>query len=221
MVGVQQAVLDFDDAVQVPWRPRLRAVPQGGGIDAGSPLRRPGARPGVSRVGVFRPPASPGAGRPAPRATVRAARPAAPPRPAAPTRPRPAAGAPRTAVAGRAAGPLGGAVAGRPVRGRCAPVARAPRLRLTRRARRLSVVLALAVGVVLGAWGAGLVAGGSDELRLVGDRSVVVRSGDTLWSIAGEVAGDGADVRAVVDAIQEMNHLDGGVIVPGQVLVLP
>ncbi|RFU18987.1 LysM peptidoglycan-binding domain-containing protein [Geodermatophilus marinus] len=103
----------------------------------------------------------------------------------------------------------------------CAPAGRVPRLRLTRRARRLSVVLALAVGVVLGAWGAGLVGGGSDELRLVGDRSVVVRSGDTLWSIAGEVAGDGADVRAVVDAIQELNQLDAGVLVPGQVLVLP
>jgi nucleoid-associated protein YgaU len=100
--------------------------------------------------------------------------------------------------------------------GRPAPA----RLRLTRRARRLAVVLALAAGLALGSWVAPLLGGGSGDLRLAGATSVEVRSGDTLWSIASSVAGDG-DVRAVVDAIQELNGLDGTVLVPGQVLVLP
>jgi Tfp pilus assembly protein FimV len=49
----------------------------------------------------------------------------------------------------------------------------------------------------------------------------VVQSGDTVWSIAGEIAGDGQDVRVVVDAIEELNDLEGSVVVPGQVLELP
>ncbi len=63
--------------------------------------------------------------------------------------------------------------------------------------------------------------GGRGGLRLAGERSVVVEPGDTVWSIAGEVAGPGQDVRTVVDAIEELNDLDGSVVVPGQVLELP
>jgi Tfp pilus assembly protein FimV len=65
--------------------------------------------------------------------------------------------------------------------------------------------------------------GGGDRggLRLAGERSVVVEPGDTVWSIAGEVAGPGQDVRTVVDAIEELNDLEGSVVVPGQVLELP
>ena len=105
-----------------------------------------------------------------------------------------------------------------------APARRGPapgRLRLTRRARRLAVVLALAAGVALGSWLAPLVNGSGDgRLQLAGESSVVVQHGDTLWSIASSVAGD-ADVRAVVDGIQQLNHLDGAGLVPGQVLQLP
>jgi nucleoid-associated protein YgaU len=49
---------------------------------------------------------------------------------------------------------------------------------------------------------------------------VVVRSGDTLWSIASSVAG-AHDVRQVVDRIQQVNGLRGSDLVPGQVLRLP
>jgi Tfp pilus assembly protein FimV len=49
----------------------------------------------------------------------------------------------------------------------------------------------------------------------------VVESGDTVWSIAGEVAGNEQDVRVVVDAIEELNDLEGSAVVPGQVLRLP
>jgi nucleoid-associated protein YgaU len=94
-------------------------------------------------------------------------------------------------------------------------------LRLTRRARRLAVVLALASGVAVGSWLAPLLGGaGEGDLRLAGVESVVVQPGDTLWSIATSLDGDG-DVRAVVDEIQELNGLNGAALVPGQTLLLP
>lgn len=98
---------------------------------------------------------------------------------------------------------------------------RSTRVRLTRRARRLAVVLALCGGVVLGSLLDSLVTGGTgDGLHLAGVGSVVVEPGDTLWSIAESVAGE-ADVREMVDRIQEVNRLDGSALVPGQVLRLP
>jgi nucleoid-associated protein YgaU len=101
--------------------------------------------------------------------------------------------------------------------GRRAPAAH---LRLTRRARLLGSVLLLALGVAIGSWAGPLLAGSDGDLRLAGVQSVVVQPGDTLWSIAGAVSGDG-DVRDVVDRIQELNGLSGTVLIPGQVLELP
>ncbi|MGK5111654.1 LysM peptidoglycan-binding domain-containing protein [Geodermatophilus sp. CPCC 205506] len=111
----------------------------------------------------------------------------------------------------------------RTVRGGCGrPGRRATSgLRLTRRARRLSAVLALGVGVALGSWLGPLVTGGPGDLQLVGESTVVVQAGDTVWSIAAEVAGPEQDVRAVVDAIEALNDLDRAVVVPGQALRLP
>jgi nucleoid-associated protein YgaU len=51
-------------------------------------------------------------------------------------------------------------------------------------------------------------------------QSVVVQPGDTLWSIAADVAGNG-DVREVVDRIQELNGIHDTVLIPGQVVELP
>jgi nucleoid-associated protein YgaU len=93
-------------------------------------------------------------------------------------------------------------------------------VRLTARARRLLAVLVTAVAIVLGIWVGSVVDGGNDGLVLVSDSSVVVHEGDTLWSIAGAVAGD-QDIRAVVDAIRELNGLDDATLQPGQVLRLP
>jgi len=94
-------------------------------------------------------------------------------------------------------------------------------VRLTRRARRLAVVLALAGGVAIGSW-LGPLLNGADagDLRLAGQSSVTVESGDTLWSIASSVAGD-SDVRLVIDQIRQLNGLRSADIVPGQVLQLP
>lgn len=51
-------------------------------------------------------------------------------------------------------------------------------------------------------------------------RTVVVRPGDTLWSIARRIA-PGRDPRGVVDAIVDANGVEAGSLVPGQTLVLP
>jgi nucleoid-associated protein YgaU len=57
-------------------------------------------------------------------------------------------------------------------------------------------------------------------LQLAGESSVVVRPGDTVWSIAEALGGDG-EVRVVVDEIQRLNGLGDGPLVPGQTLRLP
>jgi nucleoid-associated protein YgaU len=197
MGSVQQAVLEFDEEVQAPWRPRLVVVGAdgAGAASARTPLAPPSRR-SPSRVGVCRPPSAP------------AAAPASPARRPATPRPEGRGTVTDTGVRSR-----GGA--------RPAPVrAQRARLRLTRRARRLAVVMALASGVALGSWLGPLVAQDGDGLRLAGESSVVVRPGDTLWSIASAVEG-GGDVRTVVDEIQALNGLHGAELVPGQTLVLP
>jgi nucleoid-associated protein YgaU len=130
------------------------------------------------------------------------------------------------------AGPVGdaprvgrrGPVAARSVRGGCAgsrsTAVRAP-LRLTARGRRAVVALVLAAGLGIWALLGTVLAEGSDGLHLAGDSSVVVESGDTLWSIASAVAGNDQDVRVVVEQIRQINGLGSGDLMPGQVLQLP
>ncbi|SFE59070.1 LysM peptidoglycan-binding domain-containing protein [Blastococcus tunisiensis] len=192
MGSVAQAVLEFDEEVRAPWRPRL-VVAAEGSTSAHAPLSRPSRR-SPSRVGICRPPAVP---------SVPARRPAAP---------RPEGRVP--APAGRAGS--------RPASGRDGVVERASAagLRLTRRARRLAVVMALAAGVAVGAWLGPLVGDDAGGLRLAGESSIVVQPGDTLWSIASSLEG-GGDVRAVIDRIQELNDLGGAELLPGQILLLP
>ena len=48
-----------------------------------------------------------------------------------------------------------------------------------------------------------------------------MRSGETLWKIAGDHTADGADVRDTVDDIKAMNSLDGSKIFPGDRLIIP
>jgi nucleoid-associated protein YgaU len=88
----------------------------------------------------------------------------------------------------------------------------APSIRL--RALVLPVALAL-VFLLLLAQGvhAGATIIPTDSYRVVG--------GDTLWDIAEARTEDGGDVRSMVRAIQRMNDLEGGLIVPGQVLIVP
>ena len=123
----------------------------------------------------------------------------------------------------------------RPVRGGCAgearPVARLPHaglqrhqsapLRLTARGRRVVAGLSVAIGLSIAAGTVvciELERGGG--LQLAGSSTVVVRSGDTMWSIARRAAPE-EDPRAVVDAIVELNGLDSVDLVPGAELRLP
>ena len=48
-----------------------------------------------------------------------------------------------------------------------------------------------------------------------------VVTGDTLWDLADERTEPGEDVRSVVRLIQRLNDLDGGMITPGQVILVP
>jgi nucleoid-associated protein YgaU len=190
---VQQAVLDFDEEIQAPWRPRLVAVAAADEMAEIVQHRRPHpSGRSSSRVGVCRP-VEPRGHLPA-RRDVRSV---------------PSAGA-RGAEEGRR-----GPVAARPVRRGAARG-----LRLTPRARLLAGVLTLALGVAIGSWLGPLLAGGGGDLRLAGVQSVVVQPGDTLWSIARDAAGTD-DVRQVVDQILDRNGLQSTVLVPGQVLELP
>ena len=47
-----------------------------------------------------------------------------------------------------------------------------------------------------------------------------VSVGESLWSVAAEVAGTG-DVRAVLQEIKSLNNFAGSTVVPGQVLTIP
>jgi Tfp pilus assembly protein FimV len=94
---------------------------------------------------------------------------------------------------------------------------RPAKLRLTRRGR---IVLTLLVtGLLLAVFSLGRFSAGA-----VGDpvshRTVVVHSGDTLWSIAAQAA-PSADPRVTVGKIRLLNHLDGGGVQVGQQLELP
>ena len=48
-----------------------------------------------------------------------------------------------------------------------------------------------------------------------------VRSGDTLWTIAEEVAPVGDDARGVIAEIRHLNDLDSSLIIPGETLLVP
>ncbi len=129
---VQQAVLEFDEEVRAPWRPRLVSDTTAAGP---ATVRQP-VRHAPSRVGVCAP------GRGAERAR----------REAGGTRGR----VPRPVLSNPSAGgPARGRV------GTPAPGSRA-RLRRTRRARRLAFVLAVAFGVALGSWLGPLLGGGAE-----------------------------------------------------------
>jgi hypothetical protein len=71
---------------------------------------------------------------------------------------------------------------------------------------------------LVGRLGGGADSTGADlDLRPVAELSVLVQPGDTVWSIADSLAGDG-DVRPIVDAITEANG--GADLIAGQRLIL-
>ena len=103
------------------------------------------------------------------------------------------------------------------------PVVRTPSVRLTRRGRAvvllLGLVVALVVGVVLGAGSVATERPGTPEPT----RIVMVGSGETLWDIAADAAAatGSDDVRAMVRRIERMNALDTGMVLAGQRIKIP
>jgi hypothetical protein len=94
-------------------------------------------------------------------------------------------------------------------------------LRLTRRGRRVLSGLSIGIGLSLAvATAAVQLAHADGGLQLAGSATVVVQSGDTLWSLAQEWAPE-EDPRGVIDAVVELNGLQNVDLVPGMVLQLP
>ena len=93
-----------------------------------------------------------------------------------------------------------------------AAVYRFPAVDARRRARRRMMArrrmtLATLALVVVATLAGGGVAETAPETG--GPRAVRVQPGDTLWGIAGDHAPRGTDVRAYVDALIELNGLEG------------
>jgi LysM repeat protein len=105
------------------------------------------------------------------------------------------------------------------VRGSARGVGGQSTLRLTRRGRLVILVMLLAVGAVLSMAVASSGAA-SSAAEQVPVQYVTVAPGDTLWSIAGEVA-PGTDRRDTVAEIVELNALDGSSVQAGQRIAVP
>jgi nucleoid-associated protein YgaU len=113
-------------------------------------------------------------------------------------------------------GRSGGAVRGDTVAAHVG--AAAVSLRLTRRGMAVLTSLALAIAAVfvMVAWLSA--PAGADVTGVPGAPAVVtVQSGDSLWSIAREVA-PSRDPRAEIDHLRNLNHLGEQPLVPGQTL---
>ena len=111
-----------------------------------------------------------------------------------------------------------------PARAATAAARRATRLRLTVRGRRvLAALAALPVVVALSAavLGGGAALASRDGGAQAGSfQTVTVAPGDSLWTIAEEVAPD-RDPRDGVDDIVRLNALDDVVVQAGQSLAIP
>jgi hypothetical protein len=97
------------------------------------------------------------------------------------------------------------------------------RLRLTVRGRRVLATLAALPAVIAIGWA--LLSGGSalaslDSPSTQSFSTLTVAAGDTLWSIAEEVAPQ-ADPRDVVDAFVRLNAIDGATLQAGARLAIP
>ena len=90
------------------------------------------------------------------------------------------------------------------------------RTRVRRRRTILATGALVMVSVLLGPVGHAFHADAAPRFP----RTVAVRPGDTLWSIAGRTEPQ-ADPRAVVEAITAANDVDAEALGPGQRLVVP
>ncbi|MDQ1122690.1 LysM peptidoglycan-binding domain-containing protein [Microbacterium trichothecenolyticum] len=98
------------------------------------------------------------------------------------------------------------------------------RLRITARGRRVVaflVALPLAVALGIAAVGGGAALASGDAGAPAGSfTEITVMSGETLWSIAEDIA-PSADPRDVVAEITRLNALQGGAVSAGQRIAIP
>ena len=100
------------------------------------------------------------------------------------------------------------------------PAVRPGQLRLTRRGRLVVFVVGLLVAVAVAVAFAGGSVATAEKGTPAPTDTIVVGTGATLWDIAAARA-EGGDVRDMMSTIQELNHLDGGLLVTGQQLRVP
>jgi LysM domain len=89
-----------------------------------------------------------------------------------------------------------------------------------RRRRAVGLLATSLVAVLLTPLAAGAVRHGQGRAAPTPVQQVVVREGDTLWSIAVRVR-PAEDPRATVEAIVSSNGVEAGSLVPGQSLAVP
>ncbi|WP_024288738.1 LysM peptidoglycan-binding domain-containing protein [Cellulomonas sp. KRMCY2] len=92
-------------------------------------------------------------------------------------------------------------------------------LRLTRRGRLTVVLLALGLALVAGLSAESAMADGPGEALQVVTHTVA--AGETLWEVAGSVAGPGQDRRDVVDELIDLNGLADSGLQAGQQILVP
>lgn len=103
------------------------------------------------------------------------------------------------------------------------PARPATKLRLTARGRRVVLAVAavpLAAGIAFAALSGGSAMASGEQSSSTTFATVTVMPGDTLWSIAEEMA-PGADPREVIGDITRLNLLRGGSLQIGQELAIP
>jgi hypothetical protein len=95
-----------------------------------------------------------------------------------------------------------------------------PSYRLTRRGRLVVLAFALMVVLAIGVALASGAVGTQESGTPTPTETVMVGTGDTLWDIAADAAGDG-DTRAMVERIKSLNALESGMVTAGQRLRVP
>ena len=94
-----------------------------------------------------------------------------------------------------------------------------PSLRLTRRGRLVVFVTGLLLVLALGVmWGSGSVA--TEQPGTDATLVVQVQPGDTLYDLAASLTTEG-DVNAMVERIEDLNHLESSMLYAGQKLRVP
>jgi hypothetical protein len=96
--------------------------------------------------------------------------------------------------------------------------------RRQRRRRRLGALLRFVVFLLfifIAVWAGVRVAHAGTDASVYTGHEYVVKSGDTLWTIAGRQYGADADLRHAVYEIRQASQLQRSTVVPGQHLTLP